>query len=181
MLKRGLVIIVTCLMVFPAVVLADGLTDSPRLSPKLSTTDRLIVKFRSPAASDKQSVQGAPLSSDKLKIISRKAGVPLTYVLTMSGGAHVLKLPRPMSEAETQAIVRRLQALPEIEYVEPDLTKQHMRAPSDAQYVNGPILTGPYQPPSDPDNVRNPTRTLPAVASKPCLHATDFLARPKYL
>jgi subtilisin family serine protease len=136
MLKCALAIIVSCLVMFPAVTLADGLTDSPRLSPKLSTTDRLIVKFRSPAANGKQSAQAAPLSSDKLKAMSRKAGVPLTYLRAMSGGAHVLRLPRPMSEAETQAIVRRLQVLPEVEYVEPDRIQHHMRIPNDTQYVN---------------------------------------------
>ncbi len=31
MLKRALAIIVSCLMMFPAVTLADDLTDSPRL------------------------------------------------------------------------------------------------------------------------------------------------------
>jgi len=153
MLRYALAVIVSCLMMFPAVTLADGLTDdvqgstnvtggrmpgatSPRLSPKLSTTDRLIVKFRSPAANGKQSAQAVPLSSDKLKVMSRKAGVQLTHLRAMSGGAHVLKLPRAMSETETQAIVRRLRAMPEVEYVEPDRIQHHMRIPNDSQYVN---------------------------------------------
>ncbi len=135
MLKCVLAIIVSCLVLFPAATSADGFGASPRLTPKLGATDRLIVKFRTPANA-KQTAQIAPLSGDKLKAMSRKAGVPLTHLRTMSGGAHVLKLPQPKSEAETQVILRRLRALPEVEYVEPDRIRHHMRIPNDTQYVN---------------------------------------------
>lgn len=136
MLKCVLAVIVSCLVMLPAVTLAGGISEGTRLAPKLSGTDRLIVKFRSPAVNGKQSAQAVPPSSDKLKAMSGKAGVPLTYLRSMSGGAHVLKLPQPMSESETQNIMRRLRALPEVEYIEPDRLKHHMKIPNDTQYVN---------------------------------------------
>ncbi len=135
MLKHTLAVIAVCLALFPVMVSADDLTE-PRLTPKLSSADRIIVKLRSPAADGKQSAQAAPLSGDKLKAMSRKAGVPLTPLRLMSGGAQVLKLPRAMNEAEMQTIVRRLRTLPEVEYVEPDRLMHHMKVPNDTQYVN---------------------------------------------
>ena len=131
-LKCALAVFVSCLVVFPAATSADGFSDSPRLTHKLGVTDRLIIKFRTPA----NAKQAAPLSGDKLKAMSSKAGVPLTHLRSMSGGAHVLKLSQPKSEAETQAIMRRLRAMPEIEYVEADRIQHHMKVPNDTQYVN---------------------------------------------
>ena len=78
---------VFCFAVF---VVGWGLRAHAAPGPDL--TDRLIVEFRSAegGASDSR-----PLP-DALERLSALAGVRLTFLRPMSGGAHVLRLPRAL-------------------------------------------------------------------------------------
>jgi serine protease len=114
---------------FSAQLLAAEISLQPKLA---NTTERLIVKLRDPAAAGR--VHG--LSSDRLRTLSIKAGVALTYHRALGGDAQLLKLPRSMSLAEAQTVARRLQADPGVEYAEPDQIKFPRLVPNDTQYSN---------------------------------------------
>ena len=96
-------------------------------------TGQIILKYKVPIT-----LTGAinPVSALAMQRLSAAAGVPLTYVREMSGGAYVLGLPSPMPLAEVQAITDRLSALPEVQYAEPDAVMQPTLTPNDPQYGN---------------------------------------------
>jgi subtilisin family serine protease len=96
-------------------------------------TDQIIVKYRALMA---QQEAFNPASTAAMDRLSEAAGVPLTYEREMSGDAYVMSLPTRMPLAEVQAIADGLNALPEVEYAEPDAIMVPMLAPDDPQYVN---------------------------------------------
>ena len=91
-------------------------------------TDRLIVKFRSPLSSH-------TLNRDRLDGLSTRVGVELIDFRAMSGGAHVLKLPREMPLPDVIRIARRLQYDTAIEYAEPDRRVWPVLVPNDPRYA----------------------------------------------
>ena len=91
----------------------------------------MIVKFREGDRSRE------PASAGKqIQRLSAAAGVALDYVRVMSGGAHVLQLPAYVTFEEARAMSRRLMALPEVDYAEPDQIFQPTFTPNDPQYAD---------------------------------------------
>ena len=79
---------------------------------------QVIVKFRDPTLD--------PTRRDVLlKEIARDAGVRLTYVRPMSGGAHVLRVDGVMNADHLLRVVDRMTKAPEVEYAEPDRLMHH--------------------------------------------------------
>jgi serine protease len=68
--------------------------------------------------------------------LSEKAGVALGYFRSMSGEAHVLRLPKRTEIKEALGICSRLAAMSEVEYAEPDYIRQPFATPNDPQYTN---------------------------------------------
>ncbi|MFN3705508.1 MAG: S8 family serine peptidase [Thermoflexales bacterium] len=113
------------------VLLTLGLSSSPvRAVDDLATDQppiqRLIIKFRDPPASRAQQdvAPGGVWNSEALSLVSRAAGEWLTDLRVMGGGAHVVQLRSPRSITEARRIAARIQALPQVEYAEPDLWLQ---------------------------------------------------------
>ena len=103
----------------------DGLRDIP--------THQLIVKYESNA-----DLRGdnAPAGDHRMRELSAAAGVALRYVREMSGDAHVLRLPARLPVPQVEGIARRVAALPDVEYAEPDRIMFPALTPNDPQYGN---------------------------------------------
>ena len=111
---------------------ASVYSDRPQSGSQGATsTNRMIVKFRDgggnmqPADVDRQTQR-----------LSAVTGVALEYIRDMSGGAHVLQLPGYVSFDEARAMSKRLMALPDVEYAEPDQIFQPTLTPNDPQYAD---------------------------------------------
>ena len=125
--------------------LADGPTRAARpLTGPVSRppTDRIIVQFA--AASDPARLSAAG-KGRLMERLSDAAGAPLAFYRPMSGDAYVLKLPDAQSEAQVAAYSRRLEALPEVVYAEPDAL-MHL--------VGRPTQAGPAAVNQSPDDTR---------------------------
>jgi serine protease len=96
---------------------ASGATADP--------VQRLLVKRRA--------VVAAPSG---VRVWSAAAGVALTSVRAMSGGAEVVMLPHPVTTQEAQAIAQRLRQDPSIEFVEPDRWVRPFLVPNDPDYFS---------------------------------------------
>ncbi len=96
-------------------------------------TDQIIVKFK-----DLGTAQAAiiPSQAEVVQRLNAAAGIPLHYGHEMSGGASVYKLSGKTPMDEVNKIIRKLMALPEVEYAEPDLMMQPMLTPNDPLYPN---------------------------------------------
>jgi len=108
-------------------VVEPGPSDGWREVP----THRLIVKYKSNA-----NLRGgnAPTGDNRMQALRAAAGVTLEYFRAMSGDAHVLRLPARLPAAEVEAIARRIAALPDVEYAEPDRLMFPALTPNDPQY-----------------------------------------------
>ena len=96
----------------------------PSTHPNKAYTERLIVKFRSTAA-----------TPAKLKTLRTDTGVPLTALRAMSGGAQIVRLPYRMRTDEAEAITRQLASDPDVEYAEVDRIMRPLLTPNDPQYA----------------------------------------------
>lgn len=96
-------------------------------------TNQIIVKYRSgvtlPAAS-------AIPDIEQLRELSEAGGSTLEHARTMSGEAQVLRLPGRMPAAAAEAVARRIAALPDVEYAEPDHIMLAASAPNDPAYAS---------------------------------------------
>ena len=108
---------------------------SPNISqvvaPGDAPTSQIIIKYRATANATDSNGRVKPA---KINTLSTTAGETLTYKRTMSGNAHVLSLPTRMSPAAVEAITRKLTALPDVEYAEPDYVMRPMLVPNDPSY-----------------------------------------------
>jgi serine protease len=98
---------------------------------RVETTDRLIVKLRDAAAN---SNRAQPMSAGRVRALSNAAGTELRMHRKTSGGAHVMKLARPMSVGQVDALAKRLNADPSVAYAEADRRMYPQAAPSDTSY-----------------------------------------------
>jgi len=97
----------------------------------LADTNQIIVKYSANAnMKGGESVAGIR----RMQALSAAAGVDLTYVRSMSGGAHVMRLPARMPEERVLVIARQLASLPDVEYAEADRVMFPSLAPNDTQY-----------------------------------------------
>jgi serine protease len=77
-----------------------------------------------------------PAQAGEMQRLSAAAGLTLQVVRPMSGDAQVLRLPERLPTEQVRLIARRLMALPEVAYAEPDLILQHTLLPNDPQYAS---------------------------------------------
>ena len=89
---------------------------SDRVSAK-KISARLILKFCDHVTD--------PSGEEYVKKLSDVAGVRLTYLRAMSGGAHVFSVPAIDEKAHLEEIINRLSGLPDVLYVEPDRKMTH--------------------------------------------------------
>ncbi|MBI5245200.1 MAG: S8 family serine peptidase, partial [Elusimicrobia bacterium] len=94
-------------------------------NPRKSDTDQIIIKFR-----NRQMSTASVLGPAHVKNLSSAAGVEVRHLRRMSGEAQVLKLPSRMPIEQVEAIVKRLSADPDVEYVEPDWILWRMLEPT---------------------------------------------------
>jgi len=119
---------------------ADGAPTRPAaamLSPSSSSSDRLIVKYRSG--------NGAyPTARGRLAamVAANRQGVAMTHFRQTAHGAQVFKLNRRLSAGELEAMASSLRAGdPNIEYVEPDHLMQPAFVPNDSYFAQQWSLT----------------------------------------
>ena len=109
-----------------------------------ATTDRIIVKLRSPYRTEALRYQPAQtLPEDLVGGLSTTAGVVLRAVRPMSDAAHVLALPRAMRTEAAQGVVDRLRLDPKVEYAYVDVREQLMAVPSDPLFAQQTYLQAP--------------------------------------
>ena len=81
---------------------------------------------------------GAKLASALQKsdagALASAAAVPLSVARPMSGGAHVLRLAKPVPLSEARVIAARLMGDADIEYAEPDQMMRTLATPTDPDY-----------------------------------------------
>ena len=70
-----------------------------------------------------------------MNALNTAAGETLIYKRAMSGNAHVLSLSARKSPAAVEAIARKLAALPDVEYAEPDYMMRPLLTPDDPSYA----------------------------------------------
>lgn len=109
-----------------------------------SYTDQIILKYRSSAGIE----MAQAAEANRMQALNAAAGVEVSYFREMSGDAHVLRLPQALPESEVAEIARKLAALPEVEYAEPDARMFPLAVPNDPRYsdqwhYSAPI-TGSY-------------------------------------
>ncbi|MBK1702325.1 S8 family serine peptidase [Thiococcus pfennigii] len=95
-----------------------------------ATTSQIIVRIDRDEGS-----ASTRIDSRELGRLSAAAGVRLTPVREMSGGAWVLRLPQAMPIEHMDLLIERLSALPEVDYAVPDRV---MRPQVFATVVQGP-------------------------------------------
>ena len=110
----------------------------PAVAPERQTnlsgplTNQIIIKYRATVNATDGNGQIKP---DRMNALSTAAGETLAYKRAMSGNAHVLRLANRMSSASVEAIARKLAALPDVEYAEPDYVMRPTRTPDDPSYA----------------------------------------------
>jgi len=110
----GLVLIIGIAVLVFGGQSATAQADETPLTPLVN---QMIIKYKAEAnlnAADQAQ------AANQMQRLSLAAGMELTYFRPMSGEAHVLRLPEPLSEADADKVAARLKALPEVEYAEPD-------------------------------------------------------------
>lgn len=90
----------------------------------------LIVKLRPSAM---RGVEPTITTRD-IERLNQFAGAKLAHGRAMSGGAHVLRLAKPVSYVEAQRVAARMAAAPEVEYAVPDRRVYPLQVPTDALY-----------------------------------------------
>lgn len=114
-------VIICCLLIIPACgSKASGRADEQAASDPVSAkkiSARLILKFCDHVTD--------PSGEEYVKKLSDVAGVRLTYLRAMSGGAHVFSVPAIDEKAHLEEIINRLSGLPDVLYVEPDRKMTH--------------------------------------------------------
>ncbi len=91
---------------------------------------RLIVKLRSPSASELVS----PMSASRMQALSASAGVGMKSVRAMAGSASLLALDTPLPLSEAKAVAARLARDPSVEYAEPDIMLKKFATPNDTRF-----------------------------------------------
>lgn len=133
-------LIICLVLLFPARELAQVALPGPSVAQaagRLSVdqfdtpTNQIIVKYRSPVSLNELS---SPALDRVEQRLSQAAGVELSYLRPMSGGAEVLRLTERLPSDQMAAITQSLMALPEIEYAEADTIMHPMRVPDDPRY-----------------------------------------------
>lgn len=106
-------------------------TMDPRLLADDELTDRLIVRYRTPAVANAAMVRPTAMAMQRLQA----AGLQAVAAHRNGLGAQVLRLNRPARATELRALARQLMADdPQVLYAEPDLRLQALATPTDPFY-----------------------------------------------
>lgn len=117
-----------------SVVWADRVVPTPpRAAPHGATLDRLVLKLADTESRD-ASDAARPLSQERVRELSRLAGVPLYYERPVSGGAHAVRLFQKMPDATVSDVARRLSADLSVTYAEPTVRGRFQAVPDDPSY-----------------------------------------------
>ncbi|MDG2307128.1 MAG: S8 family peptidase [Candidatus Binatia bacterium] len=120
----------------PEVVYADRVIRVEEATPPPGgTLDRIIVKLRDPASRD-ASDAARPMPQEKVRELSRIAGVSLFHERPVSGGAYALRLFQKMPDASVTAIAKRLSQDPSVAYAEPTVRGRFQARPNDPLYAD---------------------------------------------
>jgi len=105
---------------------AGGPENAPVARPPATeaTTDRYIVKFRDPDADPRS----------RLPALSATLGANVSFVRSMSGGAHVIRIDRNLSLSSARALSYQAMRDSNIQYIEPDRKLYPLLVPNDPQY-----------------------------------------------
>ena len=110
-----------------------------RLAAAVPQAEQLIQKLIVTPHRARGGKLNAQLANRDASKLAGIANAPLTVERRLSGGAHLLKLERPVLLAEAQAIAARLRESAEIESAEPDLIMQaDSVTPDDPGYASWP-------------------------------------------
>jgi serine protease len=101
--------------------------------PGEEPTNQIIIKFKPEAGLNKLDRQQ---QDTRLRNLSVRAGVQLTYAREMSDNAEVLRLPEKLPLAEVEAIAAKLNTDQTVLYAEPDAVMRPMDTPNDPEYIN---------------------------------------------
>ena len=93
-------------------------------------TDQLIVKYKGnlTALSDSQ-------KEGRMRVLSNRSGVQISYVRPMSMGAHVVRLPERLPVSEVEQIAAKIMTGSDILYAEPDYIMHPTLTPNDTSYA----------------------------------------------
>ncbi len=105
------------------------------IQAETATTEHIMVKLRSM----QPAFMAREIHANSLHNLSATAGIPLTMHRPMTGGAHVLKLPKRMLISEAEAYVKSLQSHPDVEYAEVSHRRQAELVPNDEYYAGKQI------------------------------------------
>lgn len=99
-------------------------------------TWQIVVKYRDPqTAADAQRGQG--LSSARMGAIAARIGLPVAYIRGIGwAGAHIVALPRPLPQAEVEALAAAIAQDPEVEWAEADARSTIQLVPNDTRYLD---------------------------------------------
>lgn len=113
------------------VALAGALLGCLSYAGAQAATDGLIIGFRSPQS---VAVGAVAAQGTALATASRVAGVSLTRVRTMGGGAVLARLPTQVSLTDARRIAAKLAGDPAVAYAEPDRRVHAAFVPNDPRY-----------------------------------------------
>jgi serine protease len=104
-----------------------------------AATSRVLIKFRNSSALPRIASVQQVVPRDRVQALAVRRATPMRYLRTMYNGTHTVHLGRFVKGAELSAIVARLAADPEVEWVQPDRIKRVQAMPNDprAGVVNG--------------------------------------------
>ncbi len=95
--------------------------------------DQIVVKLKD-INIQQAAARNEPLDLSILAHLSQTAGVSLTMIRPMSGGAYVLGLPAKIPLSEAQAITQKLMSDPIVQYADPVTMVQPNMIPNDPDY-----------------------------------------------
>jgi serine protease len=104
-------------------------SNAPATNP-VPLADGIIVKFRVGSLRARRQ----NLSAADIEELSASVALPILLARAMSGARQVLKVRTASTTADVEAAARRLAALPDVEYAEPDRRKYPQRVPNDELY-----------------------------------------------
>ena len=107
-----------------------GLTASSK-QPVEQTVGRMIVKLRDGSVG--AMTQSARAS--RFKELEATAGVGMSHVREMAGGASLFSLGNAMPLSQAKAVAARLVRDPSVEYAEPDIMMKRLATPNDPRYT----------------------------------------------
>ncbi|MFM9917007.1 MAG: S8 family peptidase [Rhizobacter sp.] len=141
----------------------------------LTTTDRLIIKYRSSAT-----VARSARSRYAVTVAGNRQGVQLAALRRMHNGSQVMQISRRMNRGELDNLMQSLRSGDsDIEYVEPDRLLQPMYVPNDTLYPQQWALsdvTGGIRAPAAWDRATGNGVTIAVIDTGVRPHA-DLVAR----